>query len=150
MRWAVISFGGTSEQHACIPTFIRQLSNRCEHLGILLSKNTMVSTLFEHIQLLNNVTGLETKLRRINESANGNLQLLVCVMDRRHKGYGHLKRILDAFYFQKVKKSSFLLLAVKESGMYIIDSPTSSETRRGIPEGPFSRYLDFANSCSYH
>lgn len=96
MRWAVISFGGTSEQHARIPTFIRQLSNRCEHLGIVLSKNTMVSTLFEHIQLLNNVTGLETKLRRINESANGNLlQLLVCVMDRRHKGYGHLKRIAD-------------------------------------------------------
>lgn len=94
-RWAVISFGGTSEQHACIPTFIRQLSNRCEHLGIVLSKNTTVSPLFEHIQLLNNMTGLETKLRRINELANGNLQLLVCVMERRHKGYGDLKRIAE-------------------------------------------------------
>ncbi|KAJ4755541.1 Argonaute family protein [Rhynchospora pubera] len=94
-RWAVISFGGTSAQHACIPTFIHQLSNRCEHLGILLSKNTMVNPLFENIQLLNNITGLETKLRKINEAANGNLQLLVCVMERRHKGYADLKRIAE-------------------------------------------------------
>jgi eukaryotic translation initiation factor 2C len=94
-RWAVISFGGTCEQHAIIPTFIRHLSNRCENLGIALSKSTTVSPLFEHIQLLNNMTGLESKLRRINECANGNLELLVCVMERRHKGYGDLKRIAE-------------------------------------------------------
>ncbi|OAY68389.1 Protein argonaute 7, partial [Ananas comosus] len=94
-RWALISFGGSPEQHFCVPKFINQLSNRCEQLGILLNKNTIVNPLFEHIQLLNNVASLEIKLRKIQEAASGNLQLLICVMEKKHKGYADLKRIAE-------------------------------------------------------
>ncbi|XP_072971133.1 protein argonaute 7-like [Typha angustifolia] len=94
-RWALISFGGTPEQRFCIPKFINQLSSRCEQLGIVLNKNTIISPLFEQIQMLNNVTSLESKLRKIHEAASGNLQLLICIMEKRHRGYADLKRIAD-------------------------------------------------------
>ncbi|KAJ3673028.1 hypothetical protein LUZ60_006402 [Juncus effusus] len=94
-RWALISFGGTTNQHSLIPKFIHQLTDKCHQLGIGLSKNSAISPFFEPIQLLNNMAGLESKLRKIHESASGNLQLLVCVMERRHKGYADLKRIAE-------------------------------------------------------
>ncbi|XP_072973895.1 protein argonaute 7-like [Typha angustifolia] len=94
-RWALISFGGTPEQRSCIPKFINQLSSRCEQLGIALNKNTIISPLFHQIQLLNNVNTLECELRRIHEAASGNLQLLMCIMERRHRGYADLKRIAE-------------------------------------------------------
>ncbi|KAM0860384.1 hypothetical protein ACQ4PT_046574 [Festuca glaucescens] len=94
-NWALISFGGTLEQHSCIPKFVNQLSSRCEQLGILLNKKTVISPLFERIQLLNNVGILESKLKKIQEAASGNLQLLICVMERRHRGYADLKRIAE-------------------------------------------------------
>uniref|UniRef100_A0ACD5X2A0 Uncharacterized protein n=1 Tax=Avena sativa TaxID=4498 RepID=A0ACD5X2A0_AVESA len=94
-NWALISFGGTPEQHSCIPKFVNQLSSRCEQLGILLNKKSVISPLFERIQLLNNVGLLESKLKKIQEAASGNLQLLICVMERRHRGYADLKRIAE-------------------------------------------------------
>ncbi|MQL87641.1 hypothetical protein Taro_020185 [Colocasia esculenta] len=94
-RWALISFGGTQEQRSCIPRFMSQLSHRCEQLGIFLSKNTVVSPLFEQIHILNNVSLLESKLQRIHEAASGNLQLLICVMEKKHRGYADLKRIAE-------------------------------------------------------
>lgn len=94
-RWALISFGGTPEQKSNIPRFINQLSQRCEQLGILLNKNTVISPQFESIQVLNNVTLLESKLKRIQRAASNHLQLLVCIMERKHKGYADLKRIAE-------------------------------------------------------
>uniref|UniRef100_A0A0A9D7U4 AGO901 n=1 Tax=Arundo donax TaxID=35708 RepID=A0A0A9D7U4_ARUDO len=94
-NWALISFGGTPEHHSFVPKFINQLSNRCEQLGILLNKKTVVSPLFERIQLLNNVSILESKLKKIQEAVSGNLQLLICVMERKHRGYADLKRIAE-------------------------------------------------------
>ncbi|TVU46499.1 hypothetical protein EJB05_06040, partial [Eragrostis curvula] len=93
--WALISFGGTAEQHSFVPKFVGQLSSRCEHLGILLNKRTVVSPLFERIELLNNVDILESKLKKIQEASSGNLQLLICVMERKHRGYADLKRIAE-------------------------------------------------------
>lgn len=94
-RWALISFGGTIDQKSNIPKFINQLTQRCEQLGILLNKNTIVSPQYEPMQLLNNVTLLESKLKKIHRAAFNNLQLLICVMEKRHKGYGDLKRIAE-------------------------------------------------------
>ncbi|KAM3369442.1 hypothetical protein ACQJBY_017370 [Aegilops geniculata] len=94
-NWALISFGGTPEQHSYIPKFVNQLSSRCEQLGILLNKKSVISPLFERIQLLNNPGILESKLGKIQEAASGNLQLLICVMERRHRGYADLKRIAE-------------------------------------------------------
>ncbi|KAG8062958.1 hypothetical protein GUJ93_ZPchr0003g18535 [Zizania palustris] len=93
--WALISFGGTPDQHFCISKFVNQLSSRCEQIGILLNKKTVISPLFERIQLLNNVGILEGKLKKIQEAASGNLQLLICVMERKHQGYADLKRIAE-------------------------------------------------------
>ncbi|XP_074586861.1 protein argonaute 7 [Curcuma longa] len=93
-RWAVVSFGGTPEQRSCIPKFINQLSYRCEQLGIFLNKKTVISPIFEQMQVLNNVPVLESKLRKIH-AASGNLQLLVCIMEKKHKGYADLKRISE-------------------------------------------------------
>ena len=94
-RWALISFGGTPDQKSNIPRFIIQLSQRCEQLGIFLSKNTIMSPQFEPIQLLNNVSLLESKLKKIHAAASNNLQLLICIMERKHKGYADLKRIAE-------------------------------------------------------
>ncbi|KAF7809084.1 protein argonaute 7 [Senna tora] len=94
-RWALISFGGTPEQKSYIPKFINQLSQRCEQLGIFLNKNTIISPQFESSQVLNNFTLLETKLKKIQRSASNNLQLLICIMERKHKGYADLKRIAE-------------------------------------------------------
>nr|XP_019709954.1 protein argonaute 7 [Elaeis guineensis] len=94
-RWALISFGGTPEQRSCIPKFINQLSNRCEQLGIFLNRNTIISPLYEHMQVLNNVSTLEAKLKKIHEAASGNLQLLMCVMEKKHRGYADFKRIAE-------------------------------------------------------
>lgn len=93
--WALISFGGTTEQQSFIPKFVSQLSSRCEQLGILLNKRTVVNPLFERIELLNNGDILERKLKKIQEAASGNLQLLICVMERKHRGYADLKRIAE-------------------------------------------------------
>ncbi|WVZ12771.1 hypothetical protein V8G54_017301 [Vigna mungo] len=94
-RWALISFGGTPEQKSNVPRFINQLSQRCEQLGIFLNKNTVISPQFESSQILNNVTLLESKLKRIQRIASNNLQLLICIMERKHKGYADLKRIAE-------------------------------------------------------
>ncbi|KAL5553720.1 hypothetical protein UlMin_041121 [Ulmus minor] len=94
-RWALISFGGTLDQRSSIPKFINQLSQRCERLGIFLNKNTIISPQFEPTQVLNNVSLLESKLKRIQRAASNNLQLLICVMERKHKGYADLKRIAE-------------------------------------------------------
>ncbi|WOK92320.1 protein argonaute 7 isoform X2 [Canna indica] len=94
-RWALISFGGTPEQRSCIPKFINQLAYRCEQLGISLNKKTIINPIFEQIQVLNNVSTLESKLRKIHEAASGNLQLLICIMEKKHRGYADLKRISE-------------------------------------------------------
>lgn len=94
-RWALISFGGTSDQKSGIPKFINLLSQRCEKLGIFLNKKTVIRPQFEPIQVLNNVSVLEAKLRNVHRAASNNLQLLICVMERKHRGYGDLKRIAE-------------------------------------------------------
>ncbi|KAJ4974636.1 hypothetical protein NE237_007810 [Protea cynaroides] len=94
-RWALISFGGTPDQRSEIPRFIDQLSQRCEQLGIFLNKNTIIGPQFEPIQVLNNVALLESKLKKIHRASSRNLQLLICVMERKHKGYADLKRIAE-------------------------------------------------------
>ncbi|KAF8698832.1 hypothetical protein HU200_035091 [Digitaria exilis] len=117
--WALISFGGSPEHQSLVPKFIKQLSSRCEQLGILLNKKTVVSPLFERIQLLNNVGILESKLKKIQEAASGNLQLLICVMERKHRGYADLKRIAETSIgvvtqcclYSNLSKLSFQFLA---------------------------------------
>ncbi|XP_054808821.1 protein argonaute 7 isoform X2 [Prosopis cineraria] len=94
-RWALISFGGTPEQKSNIPRFINQLSQRCEQLGIFLNKNTIISPQFESSHVLNNVNLLESKLKKIQRAASNNLQLLICTMEKKHKGYADLKRIAE-------------------------------------------------------
>ncbi|KAL8150151.1 hypothetical protein V2J09_019959, partial [Rumex salicifolius] len=94
-RWALISFGGTSDQKSNIPRFINQLCLRCEQLGIFLNKCTTISPQFESIQVLNNVGLLESKLSRIKKASSNSLQLLLCLMEKKHKGYGDLKRIAE-------------------------------------------------------
>nr|XP_043624917.1 protein argonaute 7 [Erigeron canadensis] len=94
-RWAVISFGGTNEQRSIIPKFIDKLTQRCEQLGIFLNKNTVIKPQFESMQVLNNVSLLESKIKKIQKAANDKLQLLVCIMEKKHKGYADLKRISE-------------------------------------------------------
>ncbi|KAK9116634.1 hypothetical protein Sjap_015581 [Stephania japonica] len=94
-RWALISFGGTLEQRSYIPRFINHLSKRCEQLGIFFNKSSILSPRFEPIQLLNNVSLLESKLKKIQRAASNNLQLLICIMERKHRGYADLKRIAE-------------------------------------------------------
>ncbi|KAI3452872.1 hypothetical protein Pfo_009535 [Paulownia fortunei] len=94
-RWAIISFGGTADQKSCMPKFINQLSQRCEQLGIFLHKNTVINPLFEPMHVLGNAKLLESKLKNIHKAAFSNLQLLICVMERKHKGYADLKRIAE-------------------------------------------------------
>ncbi|XP_076947307.1 protein argonaute 7-like [Bidens hawaiensis] len=94
-RWAIISFGGTNEQKSIIPKFIDRLTQRCEQLGIFLNKNTVVKPQFESMQVLNNVSVLEAKIKKIQKAANNNLQLLICVMEKKHKGYADLKRVSE-------------------------------------------------------
>ncbi|KAK6116445.1 hypothetical protein DH2020_049907 [Rehmannia glutinosa] len=94
-RWALISFGGTVDQKSNVPKFINQLSQRCEQLGIFLNRNTVVNPLFEPMHVLSNPKVLETKLKKIHKAAFDNLQLLICVMERKHKGYADLKRISE-------------------------------------------------------
>ncbi|WCJ22183.1 Argonaute family protein [Euphorbia peplus] len=94
-RWALMSFGGSLDQKSNIPKFINQLCQRCEQLGIFLNKNTIISPQYEPTQVLNNVAVLESKLKKIHKAASNNLQLLICVMEKRHKGYADLKRIAE-------------------------------------------------------
>ncbi|KAK8547032.1 hypothetical protein V6N13_099777 [Hibiscus sabdariffa] len=94
-RWALVSFGGSQEQKSNIPKFTNQLTQRCEQLGIFLNKSTIVSPRFESTQVLNNVTLLESKLKKIHRAASNNLQLLICIMEKKHKGYADLKRIAE-------------------------------------------------------
>lgn len=94
-RWVLLSFGGSIDQKSNIPNFISQLSHRCAQLGIYLSKNAIMNTLFEPMQVLNNVSLLESKLRKIVQAASNRLQLVICLMERKHKGYADLKRIAE-------------------------------------------------------
>ncbi|KAK3027391.1 hypothetical protein RJ639_040189 [Escallonia herrerae] len=94
-RWALVSFGGTADQKSVVPKFINQLTQRCEQLGIFLNKKTMISPQYEPMQVLNNIALLESKLKKIHRAAFNNLQLLICVMEKKHKGYGDLKRIAE-------------------------------------------------------
>ncbi|KAJ4961968.1 hypothetical protein NE237_021878 [Protea cynaroides] len=94
-RWALVSFGGTPAQRYNIPKFIEQLSQRCVELGIFLKKNTIINPQFEPFQVLNNVPLLESKLKKLHSASSKNLQLLICVMERKHKGYADLKRIAE-------------------------------------------------------
>ncbi|KAF8378733.1 hypothetical protein HHK36_030082 [Tetracentron sinense] len=93
--WALVCFGGTPDHNSNILRFINQLSQRCAQLGIFLNKNMILSPQFEPIQVLNNVSLLESKLKKIQRASSKNLQLLMCIMERRHKGYADLKRIAE-------------------------------------------------------
>lgn len=94
-RWALVCFGGTSDQKSNIPRFINQLSQRCGQLGIFFNRNTVVGPQFESMQLLGNVNLLESKLNKIHRASSNNLQLLICIMERKHKGYADLKRVAE-------------------------------------------------------
>ncbi|KAI3733675.1 hypothetical protein L6452_13125 [Arctium lappa] len=94
-RWALVSFGGTGDHKSTIPNFIDRLTRKCEQLGIYLNKKTVISPQFESMQVLSNPSVLESKLNWIQRSASNNLQLLICVMEKKHKGYGDLKRIAE-------------------------------------------------------
>ncbi|KAK9750727.1 hypothetical protein RND81_02G217100 [Saponaria officinalis] len=94
-KWALISFGGTAAQKTYIPKFVSQLTLKCEQMGIFLNKCTCITPQFEPIHVLSNVTLLENKLRKIKREASNNLQLLLCIMEKKHKGYGDLKRIAE-------------------------------------------------------
>ncbi|KAL8550273.1 hypothetical protein ACS0TY_008915 [Phlomoides rotata] len=94
-RWAIISFGGSADQKSSVPKFMSQLSQRCEQLGIFLHKNSVISPLFEPMHVLGNAKLLESKLKMVHKAAFNNLQLLICVMERKHKGYADLKRIAE-------------------------------------------------------
>ncbi|XP_057542908.1 protein argonaute 7 [Amaranthus tricolor] len=94
-RWAMISFGGTPDQKSHIAKFISQLSLKCEQMGIFLNKSPVLAPQFEPIHVLNNVTLLENKLYKIQKAAVNNLQLLLCIMEKKHKGYANLKRIAE-------------------------------------------------------
>ncbi|EPS67433.1 hypothetical protein M569_07337, partial [Genlisea aurea] len=92
-RWGVISFGGSPEERSRIPNFITHLSKRCQQSGIFLNKN--VDPLFEPMHVLGSPGLLETKLCKIRNKASDDLQLLICVMERKHKGYADLKCIAE-------------------------------------------------------
>lgn len=94
-RWALISLGGTPNQKSHIAKFISQLSLKCEQMGIFLDKSPVIAPQFEPIHVLNNVTLLENKLYKIQKAAVNNLQLLLCIMEKKHKGYANLKRIAE-------------------------------------------------------
>ncbi|XP_030546668.1 protein argonaute 7 [Rhodamnia argentea] len=94
-KWGLISFGGTPDQKSSISKFIMQLSQRCEQLGIYLCKNPVITPQFEPNHVLNNVVLLESKLKKIQKAADNNLRLLLCVMEKKHKGYADLKRIAE-------------------------------------------------------
>ncbi|KAL0731403.1 hypothetical protein Bca4012_027497 [Brassica carinata] len=64
-RWALMSIGGSPDQKSTIPKFINELIQKCDHLG------------------------------EIQRAVSNSLQLIICVMERKHKGYGHLKRIAE-------------------------------------------------------
>lgn len=94
-RWALISFGGNAEQRSNVGKFIVGLAQRCSQLGISLSRSTIVHPRFEQMHILENANLLEAKLRKIYDNASRNLDLLVCVMERKHRGYADLKRICE-------------------------------------------------------
>ena len=93
-RWALISFGNYPDQHSSISRFISQLSVRCHQLGIFLSRTTAAPPVFEPLQTLSSAATLESKLRQLH-SAAGDLELLICVMEKKHRGYSDLKRIAE-------------------------------------------------------
>lgn len=123
-RWGLISFGNGVDQKSTVSKFVNQLSQRCNQLGISLNKNTVFAPQFEPIQVLNNVPLLESKLKKIYGISSNNLQLLICVMEKKHKGYADFKRITETsigvisqccLYSNLVKPSSQFLanLALK-------------------------------------
>ncbi|GFP87334.1 protein argonaute 7 [Phtheirospermum japonicum] len=94
-RWALISFGGTIDQKSIIPKFIHQLSQKCQQFGIFLNPNTVTNPIFEPMHVLNNPKLLESNLKKIHFNNNNNLQLIICVMEKKHKGYADLKRVAE-------------------------------------------------------
>ena len=82
-RCVLISFGGNVEQRRNVGNFILGLSQRCAQLGISLSRSTIVNSRFEQMQMLENANLLEAKLRKVYDSASRNLDLLVCVMEKK-------------------------------------------------------------------
>ena len=94
-RWALIIFGGNTEQRSNVGKFIVGLAQRCAQLGISLNRSTIVHPHFEKMQTLENANILEAKMIKIYDSASRNLDLLVCVMERKHRGYADLKRICE-------------------------------------------------------
>lgn len=94
-RWALMSFGGTQDQKSNIPKFIHNLCLRCEQLGIFLNKSPAINPQFEPMNVLNNATLLESKLNKIKSRSSNTLQLLLCLMEKKHKGYADLKRIAE-------------------------------------------------------
>ncbi|XP_078442541.1 argonaute family protein [Wolffia australiana] len=94
-RWALLSFGGSPDQLSTLSSFALQLSNRCHQLGISLAHTPAAPPQFEPIHILSHPPSLEAKLRRLLAASGGELQLLICVMEKRHRGYAELKRIAD-------------------------------------------------------
>ena len=92
-RWALISFGNYPDQHSSISCFISQFSVRCHQLVIFLSRTTTAPPVFEPLQTLSSAATLESKLWQLHSAVD--LELLICVMEKKHPGYNDLKRIAE-------------------------------------------------------
>ncbi|KAK4858847.1 hypothetical protein QYF36_022923 [Acer negundo] len=98
-RWAVLDFSYYSDQRDQLNPdhFIPKLITRCKNLGMHMGNPVLYEP--ASMEQLENLDGLSQLLERVTTKASqigrGQLQILVCVMDKRHSGYKYLKWISE-------------------------------------------------------
>ncbi|KAJ8763817.1 hypothetical protein K2173_003599 [Erythroxylum novogranatense] len=95
-RWAVLDLTSSDNRWNC-KNFMESLTKKCEKLGIPMKKPLICEE--SGMNVLCNVGMLHQLLVNLNDQAlkiyKGKLQILLCIMSRKHPGYKYLKWISE-------------------------------------------------------
>ncbi|XP_077244502.1 argonaute family protein isoform X2 [Tasmannia lanceolata] len=95
-RWAVLDFSQKSTgkwDKPMVQSFPQDLARRCSELGIRMEERLFYQP--SNMDVLSNYNQLYELLKYVHKRADGQLQILFCVMTERHNGYKILKRICE-------------------------------------------------------
>nr|AIN75618.2 argonaute 2 [Dimocarpus longan] len=94
-RWAVLDFSSNSEPPDRLNSkyFIPKFIARCKSLGMHMGNPVLYEP--ASMEQLENVDGPCQLLASVCQKGRGQLQILLCVMDKKHSGYKYLKWISE-------------------------------------------------------
>eukprot|EP01018_Ginkgo_biloba_P029294 Gb_21789 [translate_table: standard] len=97
-KWGLIYFSlqrPSWQEIKCLDNFVNSLTGRCRELGIHLNGDPVVREADHGLNMFSTVTDIHRVLLNLKAKAGSNLQILICVMRKRHPEKGKFKLVCE-------------------------------------------------------